>query len=169
MELLRKRVVRSMKREEGYGLEIKAEYVRNLGILKLMVVNHSHTSVFLEQVKMHYSNPLMYVLVLIVIILILAIASMLKDTEGIIVFINSMLTFAVIIVGILGRKIGTKEKKLNVRVVLGPKEPYSLTIPLKKKPVTVEVITDKGSYRISVKTPQVKPRTAYRPPGPVGK
>ncbi len=169
MELLKKRVVRNMKREISYGLEIKAEYMKNLGILKLIVVNHNRTSMFLEQVKIHYSNPLMYVLILIVIILVLAIASMLQDTEGIIMFINSMLTFTAIIVGIVGRKIGTKEKKLNVRVVLGPGEPYSLTIPLKKKPVTVEVMTNKGSYKIGVKIPQVKPRIAYKPSSPTRK
>ncbi len=150
----------------NYGLEIKAEYMSNLRILKVIVVNHNRTSMFLEQVKIHYSNPLMYVLVLLVVLLIIAIASMVQDTEGIIMFINSMLTFAAIIVGVIGRRIGMKEKKMNVRVVLGPGEPYSLTIPLKKKPVNIEVVTNKGTYKVGVSVPRIKPRIAYKPPTP---
>ncbi len=158
-----------MKPETRYGLEVRAEYMKNLGILKLIVVNNNRTSMFLEQVRIHYSNPLMYVFILIVIIIVLAVASMLQDTEGIIMFINSMLTLSAIIIGVIGRKIGTKVKNLNVRVVLGPGEPYSLTIPLKKKPVTIEVITNKGTYKASVKVPRVKPKVSYRPPSPTGK
>ncbi len=156
------RVVLVMKQAGSQGLEIKAEYMRNLGILKLVVVNHNRTSLFLEQVKIHYSNPLMYIIVLLVVVLVLVVASMLQEAEGVIAFINSMLTLAAIFIGLLGRRIGTKEKKLNVRVVLGPGEPYSLTIPLKKKPVSLEIITNKGSYKTSVRIPQVKPRVAYK-------
>ena len=146
----------------SYGLDVKAEYMRSQGILKLVIVNRSRMNVFVEQVKIHYSNPLMYILLLVIIAAILGIASMLQTAESIIMFINSMLTFAAIIVGVIGRKIGTKEKKLNVRAILGPGEPYSLTIPLKKKPVNIEIITNKGTYKVGVIVPQVKPRPAYR-------
>ncbi len=152
-----------LRKNTSYGLDVKAEYMRSQGILKLVIVNRGRMNVFVEQVKIHYSNPLMYVLLLVIIVAILGIASMLQTAESVLMFINSTLTFAAIIVGVIGRKIGTKEKKLNVRAVLGPGEPYSITVPLKKKPINIEIITNKGIYKAGVIVPQVKPRPAYLP------
>ncbi len=147
------------------SVEAKAVYDKRVGIIRVMVHNKESTSIFLETVKVYYTRPLMIAIVIVILLSIVVVIGVTYHTEDIVGVINTLLTMGAIVVGVLGKKIGQKTIEKHVRALLASNETFTITIPSKKKPNSIELYTNKGVVRPKLHEliARPKPKPIIRP------
>ncbi len=129
------------------SVEAEAVYDKRVGIIRVTVRNREATSIFLETVKVYYTRPLMIAIVIVILLSIVVVIGVTYHTEDIVGVVNTLLTMGAIVVGVLGKKIGQKTIEKNIRALLASNETFTITIPSKKKPSSIELYTNKGVVR----------------------
>ncbi len=146
------------------NIESEAVYDKRVGIIRIIVHNKEATSIFLETVKVYYTRPLMIAIVVMVLLSIVVVIGVTYHTEDIVGVVNTLLTMGAIVVGVLGKKIGQKTVEKHVRALLASNETFTITIPSKKKPNSIELYTNKGIVK-----PRLRELIARPKPKPIGK
>lgn len=133
------------------GLEAEAVFDKRVGLVKVLVTNKTGTSVLVEAVKLYYTRLIMIGIVVSILLMIVIVVGVIHHTEDVVGVVNTLLTMGVIVVGILGKKIGQKTIVKTVRALMGNDETYTITIPIRKKPTSIEIYTNRGVLKPRIK------------------
>lgn len=140
------------------GLRAEAVFDRRIGLIKITITNESNTTIFVEAVKIFYTRIAVMGIVVAILLLMIIIIGMLYHTGDVVSVVNTLLTLGAIVIGILGRKLGQKTIAKNLRVLMGIRETYTVTIPLERKPSSIEVYTNKGVIKPRIKEIIIRPK-----------
>jgi len=150
-------------RKAVHGLGAEAIFDKRVGLVKITITNKGNTTVFVEAVKVYYTRTVMIGIVIAILLLIIIIVGILYHAEDVVSAVNTLLTLGAIVVGILGRKLGQKAIVKNIRVLMGSGETYTITIPTRKKPGSIEVYTNKGILKPRIKEMMPRPKQVITP------
>lgn len=133
------------------GLEVEAVFDKRVGLVRVLVTNKTGTSVLVEAVKLYYTRLIMIGVVVFILLMIVIVVGVIHHAEDVVGVVNTLLTMGAIVVGILGKKIGQKTIVKTVRTLMGDDETYTITIPIRKKPTSIEIYTNRGVFKPRIK------------------
>lgn len=146
-----------------HNLGAEAVFDKRVGLVKITIANKSNTTIFIEAIKVFYTRTVMIGIVMAILLLTIMVIGIFYYTEDVVNVVNTLLTLGVIVVGILGRKLGQKIVVRNIRVLMGSGETYTITLPTRKKPSSIEVYTNKGVLKPRIKEIVLRPRQIITP------
>jgi len=156
-------------RKAVHNLGAEVVFDKRVGLVKITVTNKSGTTVFIEAIKVFYTRMVMIGIVIAILLLTIIVVGVFYHTEDVVNVVNTLLTLGVIVVGILGRKLGQKTIVKNIRVLMGSGETYTITLPTRKKPSSIEVHTNKGILKPRIKEMILRPKHTITPTRKTGR